>query len=164
MSTTTLFAIIDGETGRTWNPNQVCDGGDGRGLVCINKRFYPEEYVEALDPVYSMRFAAKLLSKGEEYKFTLCSCIQTAKMLGVPIPKGMSAKDISANGSAGAGDLLLFEYSDGERHVAKILSVDSNLEFYMVKEGNYKKCTLTTRKVYFNDPTIIGGWSPSSDG
>lgn len=163
VSTTTLYAIVEGETGGTWNPNQVCDGGDGRGLVCVNKRYFPEEYEKALDPEFSLRFASQLILKHEEWKFTLCSCISTAKMLGVPIPKFMSAENLTPNGTPHEGDLLLLKYKN-VYHVAKVIERNEKEEFYIIKEGNFKKCQMTTRKIPFNDPAIRGGWIPSKEG
>lgn len=160
ISTSTLRAIVDGETGEKWDPNQICDHGDGRGLVCINKNYYPDEYKQALDPEFSLRFAAGLVKKGEEWKFTLCSCIQTAKSLGVLIPVKTNASDLKPNAPARVGGLILLRYANLS-HVAVITAVTNTATstIFHVKEGNFERCRLSERDVSSKDSHIIGFWA-----
>lgn len=131
--------------------------------MCINRDYYPEEYKEALDPEYSMKFAIGLILKGEEYKFTLCSCIQTAKMLGVPIPRGTDASEIMPDGTPKKGGLLLLKYGK-IYHVAVIQEINIEGNYYLVKEGNYQKCKLTVRKIPRDSLSIRGFWLPPKGG
>lgn len=92
---------------------------------------------------------------------TFCSCIKTARYLGVPIPLGTNAEDLQPNGTPNVGDLLLFKYKV-LYHIAVVVERNDKEEYYLVKEGNYEKCQMTTRKVLFSDPAIRGGWRYSS--
>ncbi|MFA5772943.1 MAG: hypothetical protein WC974_09460, partial [Thermoplasmata archaeon] len=49
-----------------------------------------------------------------------CSCISTARWLGVPIPINTDAKDIKPNSYPVKNGLILFSYKDND-HVAKIM-------------------------------------------
>ena len=55
--------------------------------------------------------------------------------------------------------LVLMSYKNGVDHVAVIKDLDYKGGF-LVTEGNYKKCKLTTRLIEWNDPSIKGFWSP----
>ena len=154
VSSTTLFAIIDSETGGTWNSEQICDDGDGRGLACINKNWFPKEFEQALDPDFSIRFIAQAIKdEREDELFTSCSCVLTVKALGVKIPRVYKADFIRPNSRyPHKGGLVLFK----KNHLALIEKIAE--EGLYIREGNYKKCSITRRLVKFNDPQIRGYW------
>lgn len=128
------------------------------GLVQINLEQFPNvSKEEALDPIFSLRWAADRLSKGEDWLWTSCSCIQMAKALHVPIPKGYNAWDIIPNGPPAKGGLIVFSYH-GVRHVAVIQSFGT--EGIVVRESNYTPCKIGTRTISYSDPHIVGFWSP----
>ena len=87
----------------------------------------------------------------------LCSCILTARWLGSSV-KG-NAIDLIPNSTPVIGGLIVFKkgkrINDGHVAVIKGFREDG----FIVVEGNYKPCTLTTRVVPFNWPTIVGFWS-----
>lgn len=88
---------------------------------------------------------------------TACSCIRTARAEGTPIPYGTDAKDLIPNSPPTIGGLIIFKYGD-TYHVAKILSFTS--AGFFVVEGNRNRCLREERTVYYEDPFIIGFWSP----
>lgn len=154
VASSTLFAIIETETGGTWKTDQICDNGDGRGLGCINKRWFPKEYEQALDPDFSMRFIAQAIKdlKADDL-FTGCSCIQTSRILGAKVPRVKNANDIKPNTiSPHRGGLVVFKYN----HIAVIQKITE--EGIYVREGNYKRCRITERLVKWDDPQIRGYW------
>lgn len=82
-----------------------------------------------------------------------CSCIETARALGVPIPSGTDADDLDPNAPMAEGNLALFSY-DSVDHVAV---VDAVFDYGIwIKEGNYEECEYTERYVPLSDPRLKG--------
>lgn len=84
-----------------------------------------------------------------------CSCIKTARNLGVKIPFGTNAKDLVPNSPPIIGGLILLKY--GVHHVVVLEGFEGG---FQVAEGNFEKgpCVVTRRRIDFNDPHIIGFW------
>lgn len=89
-----------------------------------------------------------------------CSCIKTARNLGVDIPYNTNASDLESNANMWQGDLILLKYGDVNH--AAIYRV-TNDGFYIPKEGNKERCRYTERLVPFNDPSVIGFWSSPAE-
>lgn len=158
-----MFAIIETETGSTWKTDLVSDTGD-YGLVQINLEYHPEiTKGQALDPEFSMKWLASEIKEGREWKWTGCSCIQTAKALGVKVSG--NAKDLKPNSSPKVGGLILMKYGE-VYHVAVIMEIipTSYGQLFKVREGNYQKCKITEREIRSDDRKILGYWVPSTDG
>lgn len=154
VASSTIYAIIESETGGTWNTDQECDGGDGRGLACINKRWFPKEYEQALDPEFSIRFIAQAIKDDKEHAlFSGCSCIASSRALGAKVPKVKNAKDLKPNTDfPQKGGLVKFNYN----HIAVVQKVSE--EGIYIREGNYTKCKFTNRLIKWNDPKVLGYW------
>lgn len=156
VASSTLFAIIESETGGTWKTDQICDGGDGRGLGCINKRWFPDEYEQALDPDFSMRFIAQAIKdlKADDL-WTGCNCYKTLLLKVDTLPK---MADIVPNTSLPVvGGIAIFRYGK-TKHVSFIERVEyvgSQMVFY-VFEGNYIRCKIAKRMVKLTDKSLIG--------
>lgn len=81
-----------------------------------------------------------------------CSCVKTARSLGVPIPYNTDAKDIVPDGTPEIGGLIVLKYGD-IYHIAVIQGFESG---FNVSEGNFKECEMSERTIDFNDPHIVG--------
>jgi len=82
-----------------------------------------------------------------------CSCIVTARMIGLDLPKYVHAGDIRPNTSIpeiGGGILLSYSVE----HIAVIKGMDSVGMF--VAEGNFERGKYTERYISFKDPSIRG--------
>lgn len=161
ISSTTLNNLVYSESGG--DPNAIGDHGDARGLVQINDRYWPDiPDSDAFDIKFSLDFAAQKIADGTEYQWSVCSCVATARNLGVKIPIGWSADDFVPNislSNAQKGDLVLFHYKNGLDHVAVIEGYSEGR--IRVEEGNYISCkSPTSRLVEPTDPNIVGYWSP----
>lgn len=93
----------------------------------------------------------------ELHGLTACSCIRTARAEGTQIPYGTDAKDLIPNSPPAINGLIIFQYGEIS-HVAKILSFTST--GFFVVEGNRNLCLREKRIVRYDDPFIIGFWSP----
>ena len=148
--TTTLHNLVTGES--QWNPRAVSSTGD-YGLVQLNLASFPGVTEEqAYDPEFSLRFAAKKISEGKEYLWTVCSCVQFAKALGVKIPRGLSAWDLLPNTTPGIGKLVLINGN----HVAVITKIEGT--GFWVREANWRPCTTGSRFILWNSKSIRGFW------
>lgn len=156
VSTTTMHAIIDTETGGTWDPSRVNHETGDYGLVQINLRYSPDVTKEqALDPDFALNYLAKEIKAGHESRWVGCSCVQTAKALGVPLPKG-DAEDLIPNSDyPHVGGVVKIKYGN-VYHVAVIKKVtEKGLE---VRGGNKVHCRITNDFIALNDPRILGYW------
>jgi len=109
--------------------------------VMASQSYYyePEEIVETLEEVI-------------EIYNPYDSCITTARLLGVPLPKG-NADQLIPNGSPTKGGVILFSYEEND-HVAVILQLFERGMW--VGEGNFKAGEYGERFVYYDDPFIRG--------
>ena len=85
---------------------------------------------------------------------TPCSCIHTARQLGVNIPLGTNAEDIEATSTPYVGALALFKYSNGVSHVGVIIAIVE--EGFYIDEGNFRRCEYTRRYIEWDDPFLVG--------
>lgn len=157
--TTTLFNLAQSES--TLGQERVGDGGDACGVVHFNKNWFPTEFTKCGDDEYILTRAAEMIASGEAWKFSPCSCIATAKNLGVKIPPKTNAWDLHPNVAwPQRGDLVLFRYPSGMAHVAVFQEWRGDSMY--VKEGNFKPCkAITERLVSPNDPSLTGYWRSS---
>lgn len=87
---------------------------------------------------------------------TLCSCVQTAKYLGVTIPGGHNAWDLVPNSDEPkVGQLVLMAYIK-TGHVAVIAEILE--DGYLIIEGNYRTCQKTIRVIPKDYYAKIGFW------
>lgn len=159
---TIVKSTIDAETGGTWDCSKIGKAGE---LGCL--QIIPEYHdVDPLDFEASVRYFITEYKKGHEYYWTSCSCISTAKALGVKIPPKTSASDIITNSSPKIGGLLVLKYGK-IAHVAVIKEIHRELgeeSYYLVREGNFKPCELSERKILMNDSKIKGFYFPPQEG
>lgn len=158
VSTSTLRNLVTSES--QWNPNAVSDTGD-HGLVQINLFYNPDVTKEqAFDPAFSLHFAADKISKGEEWLWTACSCIQYARALGVSIPPNTNAWDLEPNiglGEVKKGDLVLLKYSTGSSHVGVFWGLEGDV--LEVRQSNLEPCKAETIYVHVDDQILFGYWT-----
>lgn len=131
------------------------DNGESCGVVHINKNYWPEEHKKCYDEEFSLRFAANLIKENREYLFTSCNCYQFAKWVsGFELPK---MAEIAPNSYAFEGAVIIMKYGE-----TKHLGVISELreDVMVVREANYVKCSNASREVAYDDPKIVGFWSP----
>ena len=88
----------------------------------------------------------------------LCNCVTGLRSFGVDIPYNTDAKDIQANTTPYVGGVVLFLYDNDVYHAALIIEMLA--EYMIVKETNFIECKEGTRKVYYDDPSITGFYSP----
>lgn len=87
-----------------------------------------------------------------------CSCVNTVRQLGVAIPGGTDADEFVPNSPPFAGAVVILKYSTGVSHVAYLDWFDHE-GFYM-KQGNKEPCEYSEEFVYWDDPAIVGFWTP----
>lgn len=87
-----------------------------------------------------------------------CSCILTARALGVPIPANTNAGELKPNSYPAINGLILFKY-DEYYHASKIIGFQE--DGILVIEGNFKRCEITERIISFSDPALRGFWYPT---
>jgi len=90
--------------------------------------------------------------KEKEYDAVACSCIVYASQF-LDIPPNTDAIDLEPNSQPYEGGGVLLNYK-GVGHVAIIVSLDG--EYMTIKESNYKHCQYTTRKLFYDDPSLVG--------
>jgi hypothetical protein len=84
----------------------------------------------------------------------LCNCYAYAKQVYPTLP---TTKKLLASTSKKFGKVAVFDY-DGLPHYAVVDSM--GIGTFTVTETNYKRCQRTTRTIKFNDPALVGFWSP----
>lgn len=89
-----------------------------------------------------------------------CSCVSTARNLGVDIPLNMNASDFKPNSTPVINGLVILQYPKAW-HVAVITGFTD--DGFSVVEGNYKPCQKDTRVLKWNDPHIVGFWVLTSN-
>lgn len=83
-----------------------------------------------------------------------CSCVLAARYFGLKLPKVRTPADLTPNTALPTiGDGIIFNYS-GTPHIAVIKSFTP--QGFVVDEGNFHRCQLTTRFVRYGDPKITG--------
>ena len=122
-----------------------------------------DEMVASLQEAKVLQEQAILLRKEKERILStkvpssvLCSCVQTAKYLGVNIPSGHNAWDLKPNTDVPrVGQLALMAYIK-TGHVAVIAEILE--DGYLIVEGNYRTCQWTERIIPKDYPALIGFW------
>src|SRR3990167_6559213 len=103
IATSSLYNLVKCESSFV----ETADNGDDRGLVQINRTYYPEITDEqAFDPEFALNFAAEKISKGEGYKWTCGNCYSLALNELGRIPK--MAELIPNTDYPNVGGLILF--------------------------------------------------------
>lgn len=153
ISTTTLSNLVDSES--KWNPNAL--GKDGEvGLVQILPSAWPDITEDQMhDPEFSLRFAAEKIAKGEEYYWTVCSCMAFARVKGARLPRGNASDLVPNSEEPRVGGVVLLEYSQ-QSHVAYVERV--TIEGIEIIESNFEPCKITRRTIKHDDPNIKGFW------
>lgn len=149
----TLLNLVGNES--EWNPKAVSATGDF-GLAQINPDYWPEvSKTEAFDPEFALNFAAGKIAKGQEYFWTVCSCVKYAKTIAKGVPS-QNANKFKPNTKLKVGVLALFRYANGVSHVAVVRKILS--DSFIVAEANFHACDVGAREVQKDDPALIGYW------
>jgi len=133
------------------------DQGDSCGLVHINKNYYPEEFKNCYDDMFSLRFAAKLIADGRESQFTSCNCFQFVRIFTPKLPR--LTKDVKPNTTISKGVVAIFSYK-GVPHYATVTALGKDT--FTVREAHFQPCKTGTREIKYNDKNIKGFYSPTS--
>ena len=126
-------------------------------LVAISVFLVPQTAVSESSPniekfIQESSFLAQPSKQPENTVF--CSCIVTARYLGLPLPKTPYAGDLEPNTELPiVGEGILLSYPSDE-HVAIILAILE--EGYWIGEGNFRRCKYTERFIPFDDNHIRG--------
>ena len=145
-----LFNLIESES--QWNPNAESKTGDV-GLVQINLKYNPEVTREqALDPVYSVKFALYHLLNGEEWRWVVCNCYSLVKTR-VKVPK-MAL--LEPNSPPVVGGVAIQDFK-GVKHVSYIKKLTE--KGVIVFEANYEPCKTGERLIEWSDPFLRGYWA-----
>lgn len=157
IATTTLYNLITSES--NWNPDARNNGGD-LGIAQINPKYWPDiTEAEALDPDFSMNFAADQISKNEGVHWVSCNCVQFIRTMGVHMPRLKDAGDLDVNSNVPIkGGVVKFNYN-GVYHLAYIESVDA--DGIHIREANYEPCKIGERVISPSDPRIVGYYTDS---
>lgn len=111
-------------------------------------------YVPPADPPQTPQsLVSDLEVEVEEPPSIYTSCIKTARWLGVSIPYGTDAEDLTHNTTLREAEAVLLKYGD-VYHVAVITKLGEN--GIHIAEGNYKPGAFTMRVIKFDDPNIRG--------
>jgi len=152
IGTTTLFNLIESES--QWNPNAESKTGDC-GLTQLNEEHTGIPCNKAKDPDVALRYAAEKLAKGETWRWTVCSCVQQLKAMGIKVPKGWNADDFIPNTIPSKGVVIILKYKT-LYHVALITDISD--KGFHIRESNYQPCKTGSRVIPFNSPEIVGFW------
>jgi len=117
---------------------------------------YIEPVVEQIEVVEEVVEVVKVKKVYNPY----CSCITTARLLGVDLPKG-DAKDLVPNATLEDGEAVLMRFWDyyygrWNYHVAQYWILPSG-NLYL-DQGNKIKCTRNQETISPDHPGIIGYW------
>lgn len=151
IGTTILANLIYSES--RWNPNE--DNGYDRGLVQINRTYWSEITDEqAFDPIWAMEWASEKIAQNKADMWTACNCYSLVKTR-IKVPK---MAEITPNTPyPRVNGVIILQYGF-LKHIALIESVEE--DGIHVLESNYKPCLAARRVIDFDDPKIVGYWSP----
>jgi len=154
IGTTSFFNMIESES--SWNPAATSSTGD-YGLAQLNLKNPPLGPVtaqDALDPDFSLNYAAEAFSEGLAYRWTSCNCFSYIKTI---YPNFPAQDTLAPNSGPRIGAVVLMNY-DGIPHYAYITAVSG--DYFTVREANLTPCVLDTRQVSWTDKHIQGYWHP----
>lgn len=137
-----------------WNPDAIGDHGCSFGLVqinlCVHKNVTKEQ---AFDPDFSLKYAAREISEGREYAWSVCSCFSLVRTKQPLLPR---QKDLAPNWNRPiVGAVAIFDY-DGVPHVAYVTDIFDG--YFYIFEANYSPCKVGTRRVEVGDKHLVGFW------
>jgi hypothetical protein len=154
VSTTTLYNLAMSES--SLGENRVGDQGKSCGVIHFNKDYFPEEFSRCDDDNYILSRASELISKGEEWRFTPCSCVQFAKARGVKLPKG-NASDLFPNTEVpSVGGVIIMKYKSGEHHLIPITKDTIQPDGFHAVSANKEPCKITREIIPFDSKQIMG--------
>lgn len=85
-----------------------------------------------------------------------CSCIETLRAIGIPIPPHTDADELIPNTAPFVGAVALFSYPKGN-HATLVRKAELN--GFWAYGGNFKNCEKEDRFVRWDDPRLKGYWS-----
>lgn len=147
-----VFNVIDSETGGTWDCTLKGKAGELGCLQIITKY----HNVDPLNFESAVRYFVENYNHNKEW-WTSCSCVKTARVLGLAVPANTNAEDLIPNSTPYVGGGVLIN-SRGIRHLSVIQAITE--DGFFIKEGNYEACKIGERFLNFNDNSIIGFYNP----
>lgn len=150
-----------------WGKYMEGDGGASTGPYHIKSSLHPLTREETFDWEKSTRYFIDSYKKGNEWWWTSCSCIKTARLFGLKIPPVSSVQDLEPNISDNAvvGMGIMFNYN-GVKHIGVIESITDGQygRTFEIVDGNYEPCKVTHRTIKDGDQALIGFYTPLSGG
>ena len=153
ISSTTLANLVWSESRN--NPEAMGDKGCSYGLtqinLCVHKSITKEQ---ALDPEWSLRYAAKAIQEDKDYQWTACNCYSLVSTK-VKLPR---MAQIHPNSSGKVGSVAIFYYGK-VKHIAYVTEVSA--AGFTVQEANKTRCHIGSRFVKWTDPSLAGFYNPN---
>lgn len=167
ISTTTFSNLITSES--NWNPTLTnnANGSNDRGIVQISGKWHPEVSDDcAYDTSCALEWAAKRIKDGYIYEWTVCSCTATVRLKVPDLPRG-DADTFIPNVPMPWGQVMIFEYPNGQRHLAYKVRVTVDGIIGYEGNGSGAPCTIRERLFTWKElsRTLIGFYTtnpPSS--
>lgn len=158
ISTSTLSNLVWSES--RWNPSATSTTGDV-GLVQINLEQTPTVSMEqALDPLFSLKYAAQQIRDGKEYAWVACNCVFFIRAMGIPLPPLKSIADLKPNTTPHVGAVVIQKFKS-VWHLAYIDALSKDGKSFHIRQSNKVHCLINEEWVPLNSPSIRGFWQPS---
>lgn len=140
--------VIDSETGRTWDCTLKGKAGE-LGCYQIIPKYHD---VDPLDFEASTRYFITAYKGGYGYWWSGCNCYGYL----TTVTRMPPTREIIANATLQVGAIAIFAYPT--RHYARIEKLTDT--GFVVKEANKEPCKISQRNVQWNDPKLVGFYSP----
>lgn len=111
---------------------------------------------QALDPDFSLHFAAKAIADNKQSSWTSCNCYAFVKTKIKNLPR---LKDIVANSAPKPGGIVITSYN-GIKHLSYIKRLSEGI--LELQESNFKPCLIEPRILRLDDSHIVGYWFPGN--
>ena len=149
----TLYNLAESES--QLGEQRIGDKGKSCGVIHFHQDYYPEEFSRCDDDEYILNRAAEMIAKGEDWKFTPCSCVQFAKARGVKI-KG-NANDLFPTSTVipTVGGVVILKYWNPDRHHVAVITEVTETGISII-ESNFERCKITRRFIPFESKNIMG--------
>jgi hypothetical protein len=153
IATTSLYNLAMSES--SLGVQRVGDNGKSCGVVHFHSSYYPEEFARCDDDEYILNRAAEMIVGDEGWKFTPGNCYSFATVLVGKLPR---MADIIPNTTIPrVGEIAVFDYKSG-KHIA--VQDEILADGFWVREANYEPYKLGRRFIKWDDPALVGFYSP----
>lgn len=92
----------------------------------------------------------------EESNSVACFCVSYARSIGVEIPIGTNAEDITGNTTPTVGGLALFKFNNGVSHVGVIQEMSE--DGFRIDQANKIRCEINKEWISWDNEFLTGFW------